>query len=145
MPCKINSIHFSFVEFGDFVVMPNHILGILIINILIDTRFIAYLQEKISDKNIGGICGNKNPMFYENISRIIRWYKAYCSFESRKIDSNFDGNPVLMIILFVIQNDLISFKIILLKIHQNGKKRYILLIYFTVISSIKINASPPKP
>lgn len=111
-------IHFPFVELGNFVVMPNHIHGILIINNPVETRFIAShnvnknvnkneindeinfvieketrliasLQEKISDKNIGGICGDKNPMLQNNISKIIRWYKGRCSYESRKIDSNF--------------------------------------------------------
>jgi putative transposase len=33
--------------------------------------------------------GNKNPMLHENISKIIRWYKGRCSYESRKINSNF--------------------------------------------------------
>jgi hypothetical protein len=37
----------------------------------------------------GGFAGNKNPMMNENISRIIRWYKGRCSFEIRKIDSDF--------------------------------------------------------
>ena len=31
----------------------------------------------------------KNPMFPDNISRIIRWYKGRCSFEMRKIHADF--------------------------------------------------------
>ncbi len=102
--------YFPFIELGNFVVMPNHVHGILIINNPVETRFIASdneinheinfvieketrliasLQEKISDKNIGGFSGNKNPMLQHNISKIIRWYKGRCSYESRKIDSNF--------------------------------------------------------
>jgi putative transposase len=123
--------HFPYVELGNFVVMPNHVHGILIINNTpVETRFIASnefvhtnktrfiasnenvntnvarfiasnenktketrliasLQDEIPDKNVGGICGDKNPMFHDNISKIIRWYKGRCSFESRKIDSNF--------------------------------------------------------
>jgi len=37
----------------------------------------------------GGFAGDKNPMINENISHIIRWYKGRCSFEMRKINSDF--------------------------------------------------------
>ena len=33
--------HFPFVELGNFVVMPNHVHGILIMNHTVETRFIA--------------------------------------------------------------------------------------------------------
>lgn len=99
---------FSFIELGNFVVMPNHIHGILIINTLVETRLIASNNEtrfitsnensninetrliaSLQNENGGGICGDKNPMLHDNISKIIRWYKGRCSFESRKFDSNF--------------------------------------------------------
>lgn len=60
---------FSFVELGEYVVMPNHVHGILIIN--------------------KSIPGYHNPMLHENISRVVRWYKGRCSFEIRKIHSDF--------------------------------------------------------
>lgn len=41
------------------------------------------------NKSIGGFAGDKNPMFHENISRIIRWYKGRCTFEIRKIHTDF--------------------------------------------------------
>lgn len=91
-------IHFPFIELGNFVVMPNHVHGILIINNPVETRFIASdndinketrLIASLQDQNGGGICGNKNPMIHDNISKIIRWYKGRCTFESRKINSNF--------------------------------------------------------
>jgi putative transposase len=37
----------------------------------------------------GGFAGNKNPMFHDNISRIIRWYKGRCSFEIHKTRADF--------------------------------------------------------
>lgn len=37
----------------------------------------------------GGITGNKNPMLYDNLSRIIRWYKGSATFEIRKILTEF--------------------------------------------------------
>lgn len=90
--------HFPFVELGNFVVMPNHTHGILIIdkNAIVQTRLIAsqpliaYLQQTETRQNkTGGITGNHNPMFHDNISRIIRWYKGRCSFEIRKIHTDF--------------------------------------------------------
>lgn len=95
--------HFSFVELGNFVVMPNHIHGILIIdknaNVPVETRLIASLppataslpsQTAIpSQKITGGFAGLKNPMVHENISRIARWYKGRPSFEMRQFRTDF--------------------------------------------------------
>ena len=111
---------FPFIELGNFVIMPNHVHGILIINKIVspsvETRFIASnniesLDNKetrlIASNNIGsldnketrliaslpnkngGFSGDKNPMLNDNISKIIRWYKGRCSFECRKINSDF--------------------------------------------------------
>ena len=96
--------YFPFVSLGNFVIMPNHMHGILIIDnpTIVQTRLIASLSdlqsptpESTSENNstpttkTGGITGDKNPMFHENISRIIRWYKGRCSFEIRKTHSDF--------------------------------------------------------
>ena len=78
---------FPFVELGNFVIMPNHMHGILIINKFVETRLIASVHD---DNKKGGFSGNNNPMFHENISRIIRWYKGRCSFEMRKIHADFN-------------------------------------------------------
>ncbi len=57
-------VHFSFIELGNFVVMPNHVHGILIIHknatendgnihaLVVETRLIASLQPK----QPGGFC-----------------------------------------------------------------------------------------
>ncbi len=89
------SKQFPFIELGNFVVMPNHIHGILIINknqndsnlSKVDTQFISSQNHQI--KKNGGFAGTKNPMAHENISRIIRWYKGRCSFEIHKIQPDF--------------------------------------------------------
>ena len=66
---------------------------------IVETRLIASLppsqptpqpQPQPQPKKPGGFAGNKNPMPNDNISRIIRWYKGRCSFEIRKIYSNFE-------------------------------------------------------
>lgn len=93
---------FPFIELGNFVIMPNHMHGILIVNKSVETRFIA---SKNTDENAheiaqnenanykGGFAGNNSPMLNENISRIIRWYKGRCSFEIRKIHADFTWLP----------------------------------------------------
>lgn len=86
--------HFPYIELGNFVVMPNHVHGILIIDknvVSAETRLIASVPptNPLPTSQIGGITGKNNPMIQDNISRIIRWYKGRCSFEMRKIHAEF--------------------------------------------------------
>lgn len=91
--------HFQFVELGSFVVMPNHIHGIIVIDkptlngeqVPVETRFIASppIEPPLNQSPIGGFAGDKNPMNDENLARIVRWYKGRCSFEMRKINADF--------------------------------------------------------
>ena len=110
--------NFPMVELGNFVVMPNHVHGILIIdnisNPTVETRFIASDNNGINNSRfiasdnddliddnketrliaslpggMGGFSGDKNPMLCNSISKIVRWYKGRCSFECRKISPNF--------------------------------------------------------
>jgi len=102
--------HFPYIELGNWVIMPNHTHGILIINKsatkskntiknqnhTVQTRLIASPptnNKKTTNpkktKKTGGVTGNKNPMLNDNISRAIRWYKGRCAFEIRKIHANF--------------------------------------------------------
>ncbi len=80
---------FPFVELGEFIVMPNHIHGIIIIHEhVVGARLIAPLRKP--NQIPGGFAGNNNPMFNQNLSRIIRWFKGRCSYEIRKSDSSFE-------------------------------------------------------
>jgi REP element-mobilizing transposase RayT len=98
---------FPFIELGEFVIMPNHTHGILIIKNTVEintndshvdadshveTRLIASLPTDIPTptKQSGGFAKTKNPMFHDNISRVIRWYKGRCTFEMRKIHADFE-------------------------------------------------------
>jgi REP element-mobilizing transposase RayT len=101
--------HFPFVKLGNHVVMPNHVHGIIIIDKdpgVGDDDQIGNIQDSGGAINRattvgenmfadpptpkpGGITGNKNPMLYHNLSRILRWYKGRVTFESRKLDSDF--------------------------------------------------------
>jgi REP element-mobilizing transposase RayT len=79
---------FPFIELGNFVVMPNHVHGILIINKIVSPSVETRLIASLPNKN-GGFSGDKNPMLNDTISKIIRWYKGRCTFECRKINSDF--------------------------------------------------------
>lgn len=89
---------FPFIELGTFVIMPNHTHGILMINhandctATVETRLIASLPTVQTEIN-GGFANKKNPMFHNNISRVIRWYKGRCTFEMHKIDVDFAWQP----------------------------------------------------
>lgn len=109
--------HFPFVILDEFIVMPNHIHGIIIIDKFEDTadsvdamnldtiNLDAINQDAINrvstqvtvngqeNRKDGGITGDKNPMIYENLSRILRWYKGRVKFESRNIQADFAWQP----------------------------------------------------
>ena len=103
---KIIPEHFPFVLLDEYVVMPNHIHGIIQINKPNDLKDNFSIQNNmetigrdainrvstISNKT-GGITGNKNPMNQENLSRIIRWFKGRVSFETHQIYSEFAWQP----------------------------------------------------
>jgi putative transposase len=82
---------FLFIELGNFVVMPNHVHGILIVN-----KTGGGIQDngagipETAGQSPGGFAGDKNPMLNDNISRVVRWYKGRCSFEIRKTCADFE-------------------------------------------------------
>lgn len=92
--------HFPFVKLDSFVVMPNHVHGIVIIDKTNgkcnnDGRdgINRVSTENPTQMQQGGMTGNTNPMLNENLSRILRWYKGRVSFESRKIHADFAWQP----------------------------------------------------
>ena len=72
---------FPFVELGEFIIMPNHVHGLLILN---NGNQMHATNNILKTLKSGGSTGDKNPMLHDNISRIIRWYKGRASFEIRK-------------------------------------------------------------
>lgn len=110
---------FPFVALGEFVVMPNHMHGIVIINGNIgidqdgdcdnggcndgnggggcgfgfgggrDAINRVSTANPLKQHQPGGITGDKNPMLYNNLSRAIRWYKGRVAFEIHKINAGF--------------------------------------------------------
>jgi hypothetical protein len=77
--------------------MPNHIHGVLWIDNdhhdCIDAINRDYHDKdainrvSTGNKKSGGITGNNNPMFHENLSRVIRWFKGRCTFEINKTNT----------------------------------------------------------
>jgi REP element-mobilizing transposase RayT len=86
--------HFPFIRLDEMVVMPNHIHGILWIDDdlvgggcrdAINRVSTATTEKFEKTKKSGGITGKNNPMFYDNISRVLRWYKGRYTFEINKM------------------------------------------------------------
>lgn len=80
--------HFTFVKLDVFVVMPNHIHGILVIDKTNDMGRDA-INRVSTDKRVGGITGENNPMLSDNLSRAIRWYKGKTTFQCRSVHADF--------------------------------------------------------
>ena len=78
--------HFPFVRLDEWVVMPNHVHGILII----DKSFTDQRSDAINRvATNGGITKNHNPMGKNVLGEMIRWFKGRVSFETHKINKNF--------------------------------------------------------
>ncbi len=87
---------YSFAKLGAFVVMPDHIHAIIIIDKSdsaqnedkeqssshSDSSPQDTVTENLEEK--GGITGKHNPMFHESVGRVVRWYKGRTTFECGK-------------------------------------------------------------
>ena len=105
--------HYPNIELGEFVVMPDHVHGIIKIRRGVDLSRPECemraelcvdlsrpklcnnlnpkcgLQRNNANTATGGFSGTKNPMLNNNLSHIIRWFKGRVAFECCKIDCNF--------------------------------------------------------
>jgi REP element-mobilizing transposase RayT len=77
--------HFPFVELDEFVVMPNHIHGIVIIN----DRRNSVCRDVINHVSTGNIFSKISQMNKNSLGKIIRWHKGRTTFEIRKQQINF--------------------------------------------------------
>ena len=87
--------HFKNVTLDEFIVMPNHVHGIVVIendkNVPCRNAINRVSTTMGNKKRIGGTTGKHNPMLSENsLGKIIRWYKGRCTFEIKK-QNNFPG------------------------------------------------------
>jgi REP element-mobilizing transposase RayT len=83
--------HFPYAQLDSFVIMPNHVHGIIVINkqFTTDNGNSVDVSNGLDELQIGGFAGYNNPMLNENIPRIIRWFKGRCTFEIRKVQTSF--------------------------------------------------------
>jgi len=103
---------FHHVKLGVFVIMPNHMHGIINIHgslhessdlesKTIDFPVVDFPDvdlgndpennpQNISKSHRGGITGIHNPMLHQNLSRMIRWYTGRVSYESHKLNTDFN-------------------------------------------------------
>lgn len=83
---------FAFVRTDEFVVMPDHIHGILIVHGSPPEVERSPKQDKeqpIPPPSVGGVTGLNNPMLGKNLSRVVRWFKGRCTFEIRRVMPEF--------------------------------------------------------
>ena len=78
--------YYSGIEIREFIVMPDHIHGIIKINNPNRRGAIYRVQQNVQQ---GGFAGDKNPMFHNNLPRIIRWFKGRITFECHQINRDF--------------------------------------------------------
>ena len=83
------------IETHEFIVMPNHIHGIIEIHgggrgaDLSRTENWGAINRTPTGPKNGGFAGEKNPMLHDNLSTIVRWFKGRTTFECRKMTPNF--------------------------------------------------------
>ena len=77
---------FDFVDLDKYVIMPNHIHGILMLR-----SFDGKIQTDNSSTKLLGITGYNNPMDKNNLGRVINWFKGRVTYEIniRFPDANF--------------------------------------------------------
>ncbi|MBD3616531.1 MAG: hypothetical protein HUJ22_08155 [Gracilimonas sp.] len=87
--------HFPFVKLGEFIVMPNHVHGIIIIAKADDARNKTGAKHGIETQNLASLRpGNQNPLNEfgpqsRNLASIIRGFKIGVTKRARKIQPDF--------------------------------------------------------
>ena len=81
---------FDFAKLENYVIMPNHLHGIITIEknkeqIENDED----LRKYFLNFEMGGFAKHKNPMLNINLSRIMKWFKGRVTFEIHKIHLDF--------------------------------------------------------
>ena len=79
------SSYFNSVKLHEYIIMPNHMHGIIEIEGAINQGAINRAPTEAS----GGFAGTLNPMLRINLSQIVRWYKGRTTYECRKTQADF--------------------------------------------------------
>jgi len=90
-------VHFPFIGLDIFVVMPNHIHGIIVINRFIGTPMVGALHATpllshdtthLTDKTMSSISPKSG-----SLSVVVRSYKSVVTKRAHKFDTNFSWQP----------------------------------------------------
>ena len=76
--------HFTNTVLHEFVIMPNHMHGIIEITATAAELFNRNAKNQDTVITSCGFAGKTNPMSSANLARIVRWYKGRTTFECRK-------------------------------------------------------------
>ena len=103
--------HFPFVELGEFVIMPNHVHGIVIINKTVDGAALVGGAAQVETQNIASLRTPQTPQTQrirqttpqqpinkfgpqsQNLASIVRGYKAGVTKTARIINPDFCWQP----------------------------------------------------
>jgi hypothetical protein len=113
--------NFPYAQLGAFVVMPNHVHGIIIIEKTVSD--VAVPLHPASQSKAGGFAGSDNPMLNENLSRIGEGgTRGGVRSKSGRSILHFNGNPVFMTILSGMTQHISELMIISKTTPQTGVK-----------------------
>ena len=76
--------HFPFVELDAFVIMPDHMHGVLYID-RGDEEKRGAMNRAYTSGEKGGATGMHNPMLSKSLGRVVRWYKGRTTYEIRRL------------------------------------------------------------
>jgi REP element-mobilizing transposase RayT len=89
--------HFPFIGLDKFVVMPNHIHGIIVINRFIGTPIVGALHATPLPPNDAADLSNETMSAISpksgSLSVVVRSYKSAVTKHAHKFDSNFSWQP----------------------------------------------------
>lgn len=98
--CWINiPKHFPFVKLGEFVIMPNHVHGIIIIDKVDDGRRNTDINQAVETQNLAALRPGKRKSLNKfgpqsrNLASIIRGFKIGVTKNARKIKPDFKWQP----------------------------------------------------
>ena len=104
--------HFPNASLDEWVIMPNHMHGIVVIganDANVHGRDAINRVSTGGNKRVGGITGKHNPMLRVTLGTMIRWFKGRTSFECHK--RNFDFHWQSRFYDQIIRNELVLHKI----------------------------------
>jgi len=90
-------VHFQFIGLDEFVVMPDHIHGIIVINRFIVAPIVGALHATPLPPHVAKLLSNETMSFISpksgSLSVVVRSYKSVVTKHAHKFDTNFFWQP----------------------------------------------------